>query len=150
MDDRKRLIDLADRWEGIANDAAGSPRDGCDEVMADGFARGLRTAAEELRAAALALEGMEGRAEPRGEVSGWAVANDGAILIRTVSDTRRAALVNWLCTEGGWMALWNSTDAEIERAWRNRRGVAEVVPVTVLPATEGSGLPTHREAQSNE
>jgi hypothetical protein len=38
----------------------------------------------------------------------------GQILIKTVSETRRAAMVNWLVTEGRVMVFRDSTDAEIE------------------------------------
>lgn len=34
------------------------------------------------------------------KVEGWAVASRGKILVKTISDTRRAAIVNWLVTEG--------------------------------------------------
>ena len=37
---------------------------------------------------------------------GWAVIDDGKIKFRTVSDTRRAAMVNWLVTEHNCMILY--------------------------------------------
>ena len=64
---------------------------------------------------------------------GWAVVQKGELLVRTVSPTRRAALVNWLVVEAAVRvgADWN--DARIEHAWeccRLGRG-AEAVAVTI-------------------
>jgi hypothetical protein len=72
--------------------------------------------------------------------TGWAVVVNGAIDIDTVSETRRAAIVNWLVRNGRPVYIW-TTDAEIERAWdavvegRNAgsviMGPIDVVRVTV-------------------
>lgn len=51
------------------------------------------------------------------EAYGWAVIENGTINIRTVSDTRRAALVNWLIAEKRLMALNTATDDQIEAMW---------------------------------
>lgn len=59
------------------------------------------------------------------EARGWAIVKeiDDSINVRSVSPTRRAAVVNWLCTERGLMALNTTSDDQIERIWRaNKRG----------------------------
>lgn len=65
---------------------------------------------------------------------GWAVV-DGhqRVLVRTVSDTRRAAIINWLCTEAGMMATRFAFDRQIEDAWQAKRGAADVVAVQIRP-----------------
>lgn len=50
--------------------------------------------------------------------------------IRTVADTRRAAIVNFLCTRG-ILVLRHHTDEEIETMWARNRGAAEVTGVKV-------------------
>jgi hypothetical protein len=78
------------------------------------------------------------------EMQGFAAVNHrGKILIKTVSETRRAAMVNWLVTEGRIMVFSDSTDAEIEEDFLNfcaKKGLASVEEVTVvLTQTEGLG-----------
>jgi hypothetical protein len=64
---------------------------------------------------------------------GWAVnTEDGGINMRTVSDTRRAAIVNWLCDEAKYLVLQGASDDEIEKIWEHRRGRALAVPVIVM------------------
>lgn len=48
---------------------------------------------------------------------GYAIANSGEIDIRTVSGTRRAAIVNWLVAQAGVMVFAYWTDERIEDAW---------------------------------
>jgi hypothetical protein len=58
----------------------------------------------------------------------------GQILIKTVSETRRAAMVNWLVTEGRVMVFRDSTDAEIEEDFLNfcaKKGLASIEPVAI-------------------
>ena len=62
---------------------------------------------------------------------GWAVTENGTLKIRTVSDTRRAAIVNFLCTERHVLVLDDATDRQIEDKWQELRGKAEVLAVTV-------------------
>lgn len=63
---------------------------------------------------------------------GWAVHDtEAGILVKTVSDTRRAAIVNWLCTKGGLLPTMSTPDDLIENEWRARRGSAEVMQVTI-------------------
>lgn len=57
------------------------------------------------------------KAKPK---TGWAVVDHDGISIRTVSDTRRGALVNWLCDKGMLM-LAHATDEQIENTWADRR-----------------------------
>ncbi len=62
---------------------------------------------------------------------GWAVADPDGLNIKTVSETRRAAIVNWLVVEKG-VGIFNTTnDEQIEMAWRNLCGPSEVMEVTV-------------------
>jgi hypothetical protein len=64
---------------------------------------------------------------------GWAVIADGEINVKTVSPTRRAAIVNWLTVDLGFLIHNHHTDEQIESAWEygrpEKRGarVAEVV-----------------------
>lgn len=65
-------------------------------------------------------------------IHGWAVEDKTGILIRTVSDTRRAAIVNWLVTERRVMVFANYTDDLIERLWwEHKREADEVVVIEV-------------------
>ena len=65
------------------------------------------------------------------KTTGYAVIFDGKINVRTISDTRRAAIVNWLVVHGGCPILANTTDDEIEQLWANHRGGAVVSMVTI-------------------
>lgn len=62
---------------------------------------------------------------------GWAVKDPKGINVKTVSDTRRAAVVNWLVVEKGVMVLNAATDREIEDLWRRLCGPSEVTKVTI-------------------
>lgn len=50
--------------------------------------------------------------------NGYGVAVGGKLDVRTVSPTRRAAIVNWLCLSG-YAVLNSATDADIEQGWIN-------------------------------
>lgn len=63
--------------------------------------------------------------------NGWAVKDPEGINIKTVSDTRRAAIVNWLVVEKGALATRTASDEDIEKAWRHLCGPSEVMAVTV-------------------
>lgn len=66
------------------------------------------------------------------KAEGWAVVSKGNILVRTVSDTRRAALVNWLVTEARVLVLTSWTDDDIETAWHKAcRGDTQTICTTV-------------------
>ncbi len=65
------------------------------------------------------------------QAKGWAVVDGGSIKVKTVSDTRRAAIVNFLITERALMVKSNDDDQYIERAWVELRRDALVLPVTI-------------------
>lgn len=65
---------------------------------------------------------------------GWAVIDHQrrGIDVRTVSDTRRAAIVNWLVAEAGCMMISNAySDDQIEKLWAYYRGRACVEEVSI-------------------
>lgn len=64
------------------------------------------------------------------KADGWAVIKNGKINVRTVSDTRRASLVNWLVTDGGVLVTAAWTDEMIEAAW-GRLSPGDAVCTTV-------------------
>ena len=64
---------------------------------------------------------------------GFAVAKDGVIDVRTISDTGRAAIVNWLVVNGGIMIFPHDAYENIEALWRAIRGSAEVIIVKIEP-----------------
>lgn len=76
-------------------------------------------------------------------VYGWAVVDDKGIRIRTVSDTRRAAVINYLMAECGVLVLNSMSDAHVERLWFLHRNGAEAELVTVSAATEAPDFPDH-------
>jgi hypothetical protein len=52
------------------------------------------------------------------EATGWAVVTlSGNIFVKTISDTRRAAIVNWLVTEHRHLVMNSDTDEDIESMW---------------------------------
>jgi hypothetical protein len=69
---------------------------------------------------------------------GYAVVDDDGINVRTVSPTRRAAIVNWLLIECGLLAMQITTDVEIEQAWNAHRDTANVrtVGIQTIATTE--------------
>ena len=64
------------------------------------------------------------------KVKGFAVVHEGAIDIRTVSDTSSAAKINWLVCYG-WMVLAKETDETIHQKFEQYRGISYVTPVEV-------------------
>ena len=65
---------------------------------------------------------------------GWAVIWDDRIIVRSVSDTRRSAIVNWLVVVCGILVTNFTRDDEIECYWEANsqpRG-ARVVKVIVM------------------
>lgn len=63
--------------------------------------------------------------------SGWAVVEDDTILINTVSETRRAAVVNFLIVNRRLPISTNAPDADIFSMFENVRHGAELTMVTV-------------------
>lgn len=63
--------------------------------------------------------------------NGWAIRlSDGTIDVRTVSPTRRAAIVNWLCVNG-IMPTVHATDAAIEAMWLAQGQYVHDIEVTI-------------------
>lgn len=62
---------------------------------------------------------------------GFAVCTKDGLDMHTVSDTRRAAIVNWLVAAKKHMIFTYDTDAMIEQMWAEAKGSAQVVPVSV-------------------
>jgi len=69
---------------------------------------------------------------------GWAVITGDTIHVRTVSPTRRAAIVNFLVTERSMAIHYTHTDSQIEDWWSRYHGRAEAVEVTVAVAEKDS------------
>lgn len=67
----------------------------------------------------------------RTKATGWAAIENGRILVRTVSDTKRAAMVNFLVTERNTFIYSETTDEEIERMWHRYKQGAEIDYVTI-------------------
>lgn len=65
------------------------------------------------------------------KVEAYAVITDQKIDIRTVSDTRRAAIVNWLVVSPGFLVWRTHTDEEIENLWKQFQGDAIVATVEI-------------------
>ena len=63
---------------------------------------------------------------------GWAIIEDIGIDVRSVSPTRRAAIVNWLVTRAGIMIYSTTTDKQIEECWTAHCGDAKALPVKVI------------------
>lgn len=74
------------------------------------------------------------------ETRGWAVVQDGKIMVRTVSPTRRAAIVNWLYTYGGRTVLDRHSDKEIDAMWLTATAKSAV---TVCEVTIAAKVPVH-------
>jgi hypothetical protein len=71
-----------------------------------------------------------------------AVNHRGEILIKTVSDTRRAAMVNWLVAEGRVIVFQTDTDEDIEKSFlelAGKRGLALIEPVTIAISSPDQG-----------
>jgi hypothetical protein len=48
---------------------------------------------------------------------GWGIVDVNGLNVRTVSDSRRAAIINWLTVEKGLAATSSATDDMVERMW---------------------------------
>lgn len=64
-------------------------------------------------------------------VKGYAVVQNGIINIKTVSPSRRAAIVNWLIVEHSIRIFQWTTDKDIETLWEHNRGCATVNTVKI-------------------
>lgn len=65
------------------------------------------------------------------EAHGYAVVENGEINVRSVSPTRRAAMVNFLLTDRATMILNSMADPEIETIWDAKHRGAVIVPVKI-------------------
>lgn len=65
------------------------------------------------------------------QTEGFAVVFEGKTQIATVSDSKRAAMINWLVVHSQIMILNSHTDQDISRLWVLNSGPAEVVNVMV-------------------
>jgi len=98
-----------------------------------GLHRRLRTHARlAVRRVGHAL-GME---RAMNQAHGYAVISDGAIQVPTISDTKRAAIVNWLCSRVGILMLNSASDDEIFETWKNLSAEHKGVLVSVLITEE--------------
>jgi hypothetical protein len=66
--------------------------------------------------------------------SGWAVVRNNKINVRTVSPSRQAAIVNWLCVECGMLLTDLATEYQIDQEWESNGPPvgADVVQVTIV------------------
>lgn len=62
---------------------------------------------------------------------GWAVVDNGKILVDTVSSTRRAAIVNYLVVYKGIRIFDSYSDAKIEELWAGNKVSAAVQEVKI-------------------
>lgn len=60
---------------------------------------------------------------------GWGVVDHDGLNIRSVSDTRRAAIINWLVTQAHQFISSSHDDDHINALWDASRGEAMVRPV---------------------
>jgi hypothetical protein len=66
------------------------------------------------------------------ESTGWAVVASGAkIYVRSVSDTRRAAIINWLVTEKKQSITIFHGDEQIEAMWKHWGQYVDCRQVTI-------------------
>jgi hypothetical protein len=77
---------------------------------------------------------------PEERVTAWAIVDCRGIDVRTVSDTKVAAWVNWLCVTGKVLVSRVTSDERVEELWEMHRGDAQIIPVTIsrnrYPRTE--------------
>ncbi len=63
---------------------------------------------------------------------GYAIIEGGEIDVRTVSPTRRAAIVNWLVIHRSKMIYAAATDEEIEKLWELYGGAVTLREVEII------------------
>lgn len=74
------------------------------------------------------------------EATGWAVINfNGEIYVRTISDTRRAAIINYLVAERKQMVANYHTDENVEQMWKAFGQYVNVKPVTISSRVDVGG-----------
>lgn len=66
------------------------------------------------------------------DARGWAVvAGDGKVFVKTISDTRRAAIVNYLCVEHRVLLTSLHGDEDIEELWAHYGSLVFVREVVI-------------------
>ncbi len=70
---------------------------------------------------------------------GYAVVDGEAIGVNTVSETIRAAIVNWLVVARSLDIRQSHSDADIEVFWESLRQDARVIEVEVAPRPSAAG-----------
>ena len=65
------------------------------------------------------------------QADGFAVIEETGLDVRSVSPTRRAAIVNWLVTRTHRFISTSTSDEQIDAMWDVERGDAKVVAVSV-------------------
>lgn len=81
--------------------------------------------------------------------AGYAVIEQGKLHVNTVSETRRAAAVNWLCVSKNVMIHAEMTDEQIEKTWQffsRNETIATISPVHIEAAAPPPD-PDQREAR---
>jgi hypothetical protein len=63
--------------------------------------------------------------------SAWGVIDHDGLKIRSISDTRRAAIINWLVTDAGQFISTSHDDDHINALWDAEKGEATVAPVCI-------------------
>lgn len=68
---------------------------------------------------------------------GWAVTDEDGINVKSVADSRRAAIINWLVTTHSLAIMNAHSDADVENMWAHHRGSADVGLVSITVLTKG-------------
>lgn len=74
---------------------------------------------------------MEGHVALPIQVIGWAIKNNGVLLVQTVGATKMAAYVNFLFANVRLAIGDRVSDATVEKLWRAHKGEAEAVRVSI-------------------
>lgn len=83
------------------------------------------------------------------KATGWAVVASGArIFVRSISETRRAAIVNWLVTEKHQFITNFHDDDDIEEMWKHFGAYVDCRQVSITDAPAHSS--TERVTTENK
>lgn len=61
----------------------------------------------------------------------WGVVDHNGLNVRTISNSRKAAVINWLVVEAGRFISTSHSDEHINAMWDAERGEASVKPLRV-------------------
>lgn len=61
----------------------------------------------------------------------WGVIDHDGLNIKSISDTRRAAIINWLVTDAGQFISSSHDDGHINALWDAEKGEATVSPIVI-------------------